>query len=92
MGKELGNIHHTHPGSLQLNMPAPSGEDWALNFIQQSSELIQPHPEFPHEFEEFEKVFGNIQQQRLSHHQEMNHDFNEGTVIIIIVTCCYNHI
>ncbi|KAF9272895.1 hypothetical protein BGZ68_001995 [Mortierella alpina] len=60
MGKELEGIHHAQ-------MAAPSGPDWALDFMQQSGPAQQQqHREFHNDaqFQEFENVFRNAQQQQ----------------------------
>ncbi|CAO3563844.1 unnamed protein product [Mortierella alpina] len=59
MGKELEGIHHAQ-------LAAPSGPDWALDFMQQSGPAQQQqHREFHNDaqFQEFENVFRNAQQQ-----------------------------
>ncbi|KAF8937591.1 hypothetical protein EDD21DRAFT_316632 [Dissophora ornata] len=64
MNKELEGIHH---GQI---VPAPTGPDWALDFMQQNGGPQQRH-EFQNDaqFQEFENVFRNAQQQ----HQQGPH-------------------
>ncbi|KAF9176805.1 hypothetical protein BGZ51_009475 [Haplosporangium sp. Z 767] len=64
MGKELEGIHlqqqhQQHHGQIA----APAGPDWALDFMQQNG----PQQHLPNEaqFQEFENVFRNAQQQHL---------------------------
>ncbi|KAF9106322.1 hypothetical protein BGX27_009211 [Mortierella sp. AM989] len=59
MGKELQGIHH---GQIAT---APAGPDWALDFMQHNGGPQQLHRELHNEaqFQEFENVFRNAQQQ-----------------------------
>ena len=78
MGKELEGIHHAQ-------MAAPSGPDWALDFMQQSGPAQQQqHREFHNDaqFQEFENVFRNAQQQQGPQLGGMSRLYLKGGVLL----------
>ncbi|KAG0041157.1 hypothetical protein BGZ83_002231, partial [Gryganskiella cystojenkinii] len=64
MGKELEGIHHQQQHRAPIAAPGGNA-DWALDFMQQGGPQQQHHPEFHNDaqFQEFENVFRNAQQQ-----------------------------
>ncbi|KAG0211691.1 hypothetical protein BGX28_007585 [Mortierella sp. GBA30] len=66
MGKELEGIHLQQQHHHQAQIPASSGPDWALDFMQQNGPQQHQHREFHNDaqFQEFENVFRNAQQQQ----------------------------
>lgn len=66
MGKELEGIHQQQQQHHHAQIASPAGPDWALDFMQQSGPGPQQHREFHNDaqFQEFENVFRNAQQQQ----------------------------